>query len=65
MSENSALGWIAAALVVFGIIGLLAWARNDAGIDDRDPDPPSSVLIIVPAPPATTVVEETVPPTTT
>jgi hypothetical protein len=64
MSENSALTWIAAALVVFGIIGLLAWARNDAGVDDRDPDPPSSVLILVPAPPSATVVD-TVAPTTT
>jgi hypothetical protein len=64
MSEHSALGWVAAALVVFGVIGLLAWARNDAGVDDRDPDPPSSVLIIVPAPPPATVVD-TVPPTTT
>ena len=27
------------AIVAFAVVALLAWARNDAGVDDRDPDP--------------------------
>ena len=38
--------WVVAAIVVFGVVALLAWARNDAGIDDRDPDPPQSTEVV-------------------
>ena len=64
MSRTSNRGWVAAAIAVFGIVALLAWARNDAGVDDRDPDPPSTVIVVVPGPPSSTV-GDAVPPTTT
>ena len=60
MMQSTALRWLFGAIVVAAIVALLAWARNDAGIDDRDPDPPQSTDVVsegdtVP-PPATTVV---------
>ena len=61
MSRTSNRGWVAAAIAVFGIVALLAWARNDAGVDDRDPDPPSTVVVVPPPP----TVVDAVPPTTT
>jgi hypothetical protein len=33
---------ILAAVVVFAIIAMLAWARNDPGVGGREPDPPQS-----------------------
>jgi hypothetical protein len=46
-----------AAIVVAAIVALLAWARNDPGVGDRDPDPPQSTEIVVPdtVPPRDTV----------
>ena len=35
-----------AAIVVAAIVALLAWARNDPGVDDRDPDPPQSTEVV-------------------
>ena len=56
------------AIVALAIVALLAWARNDPGVDDRDPDPPQSTEVVtdddtVP-PQDTTVVTDAVPPTT-
>jgi len=59
-----------AVIVVAAIVALLAWARNDPGVDDRDPDPPQSTQVVTTgdtvAPPASAVVSaaDTVPPTT-
>jgi hypothetical protein len=64
MSRTNIQGWVTAAIVVLGIVALLAWARNDPGVDDRDPDPPSTVIVVVPGPPSSTV-GDAVPPTTT
>ena len=55
-----------AVVVAVGIIALLAWARNDPGVDDRDPDPPQSTEVVTVAPQNTPAVTstETAPPTT-
>ena len=37
--------WVLGAIVVVAIVALLAWARNDPGVDDRQPDPPSSTVV--------------------
>jgi hypothetical protein len=52
--------WLVGAIVVFAVIALLAWARNDPGVGGRQPDPPTSDVPITQAP--TTV--DSVPPTT-
>ena len=70
MLEATGLRWVFAVLVVAAIVALLAWARNDPGVDDREPDPPQGTEVVsdgdtVP-PPGTTVVTagDTVAPTT-
>ena len=57
--------WVLGAILVVAIVALLAWARNDPGVDDRQPDPPSSTVseAVDPVPVAPTTVEP-VPPTT-
>ena len=70
MMESTALRWLFGAIVVAAIVALLAWARNDAGVDDRDPDPPSSTEVVTDqgtVPPQDTPVVttgDTEPPTT-
>ena len=54
MMESTALRWLFGAIVVAAIVALLAWARNDEGVDDRDPDPPPSTEVVID--------EDTVPP---
>jgi hypothetical protein len=54
MLNTDARRWAVGVIVAFAIVALLAWARNDPGVDDRDPDPPQS----------TEVVTDTVTPTT-
>jgi hypothetical protein len=39
--------------VALAIVALIAWARHDAGIDDRVPDPEDAVAVVEPAPPST------------
>ena len=62
--------WVLAAIVVASIVALLAWARNDAGVDDRDPDPPQGTEVVTDgetSPPQDTPVVtdgDTAPPTT-
>ncbi len=53
---SSATRWVLAAIVVAAIVGLLAWARNEPGVGGREPDPPSSTVVIAvinPKPPTT------------
>ena len=38
--------WIMGAIVAFGVVALLAWARNDPGVDDREPDPPQGTEVV-------------------
>lgn len=45
MHDNSVVRWVIAAVAALAIVGLLAWARNDPGIDDRDGDP-EDVLVV-------------------
>lgn len=60
--------WV--AIEAAAIVALLAWARNDPGVDDRDPDPPQTTQVVstgrTVAPPIAPVVTaaDTVPPTT-
>ena len=54
MLETTARRWVFGAIVAAAIVALLAWARNDAGVDDRDPDPPQSTDVVID--------EDTVPP---
>ena len=68
MLNTDARRWVVGAIVAVAIVALLAWARNDPGVDDRDPDPPQSTEVVtddgtVP-PQGTTVVTDAVPPTT-
>jgi hypothetical protein len=59
--------WLIGLIAAVGVIALLAWARNDPGVGGRQPDPPTSTVVIkvvpVPRPPSTDV-ESTVPPPT-
>ncbi len=69
MMQSTALRWLFGAIVVAAIVALLAWARNDEGIDDRDPDPPVSTEVVADqdtVPQGTTAVTagDTDPPTT-
>ena len=54
MMQTTGLRWLFVAIVAAAIVALLAWARNDPGVDDRDPDPPPSTEVV--RPPADTVV---------
>ena len=57
------------AIVVALIVAFIALARNDPGVDDRDPDPPQSTEVVgggddVPPPETAVIVDpDTVPPT--
>ena len=67
--QTPALRWLFGLIVAAAIVALLAWARNDPGVDDRDPDPPTSnvIVAVVPATPHDTPVVttgDTEPPTT-
>jgi hypothetical protein len=64
MLDSTAWRWLVGTIVVFAVIALLAWARNDPGVGGRQPDPPTSnVIVVVPVPEAPTTVDS-VPPTT-
>ena len=55
----SATRWLLVAIVAASIVALLAWAHNDAGVDDRDPDPPQGTEVVTdedPVPPQDTTV---------
>ena len=69
MPEATTNRWVIGAIVALCIVALVAWARNDPGVDDRDPDPPTSnvIVAVVPVPPQDTPVVttgDTEPPTT-
>ena len=62
MLDTNAGRWLIGAIAALAVIALLAWARNDPGVDDREPDPPTSSVSAVPEEPATV---DSVPPATT
>jgi hypothetical protein len=33
-------------VVALAVVALLAWARHDAGVDDRIPDPEDAVAVV-------------------
>jgi hypothetical protein len=39
--------WVIAAIVAVAIVALLAWARHDAGVDGRIPDPEDAIATVV------------------
>jgi hypothetical protein len=47
MHDWSPARWVIAAVVVIAIVALLAWARHDAGVDDRVPDPEDAAPALV------------------
>ncbi len=47
MLEMTWVRWVLAAIVAAAVVALLAWARNDAGVDDRIPDPEDATAAIV------------------
>ena len=69
-TETSTSRWVIGAIVALAIVALLAWARNDAGVDDRDGDPEDVTEVVTDgdvAPPQNTAVitdGTTVAPTT-
>ena len=46
--------WVIGSIVALAVVALLAWARNDPGIDDRDGDPEDVTEVVTDG--------ETVPP---
>ena len=47
MEASNAVRWLVAALAALGIVALLAYARNDAGVGGRFPDPEDVHVVIV------------------
>jgi hypothetical protein len=47
MLEMTWVRWVITAVVAAAIVALLAWARNDAGVDDRVPDPEDAMAAVV------------------
>jgi hypothetical protein len=56
---HPATRWTLVAIVVLAIVGLVAWARNDPGVGDREPDPPSSTVLTTTGDPAPIAPTET------
>ena len=52
MLDNQLRRWIVGAIAVFGVVALLAWARNDPGVADREADPEDVVVVVVPPAPS-------------
>jgi len=44
MEDRTITTWLVALLVALAIVLLVAYSRNDAGIDDRVPDPEDVVV---------------------
>jgi hypothetical protein len=47
MPSTSTGRWVLAAIVALAIVALLAWARHDAGVDDRVPDPEDVLAVVI------------------
>ena len=69
-AETDTSRWVIGSVVALAVVALLAWARNDPGIDDRDGDPEDVTevvtdgdTILAPGTPVTTD-GDTSPPTT-
>ena len=53
-AETNTSRWVIGSIVALAVVALLAWARNDPGIDDRDGDPEDVTEVVTDG--------ETVPP---
>jgi hypothetical protein len=47
VEDTAITRWIVALLVALAIVLLVAYSRNDAGIDDRVPDPEDVNVVVV------------------
>jgi hypothetical protein len=47
MVTRDTVRWMIAALVAFGIVLLLAYARNDPGVGGRFPDPEDVRVVVI------------------
>jgi hypothetical protein len=47
MDRSTGTRWVVVALAVLAVVALLAFARNDAGVDGRAPDPEDAVAVLV------------------
>ena len=53
-AETNTSRWVIGSIVALAVVALLAWARNDPGVDDRDGDPEDVTEVVTDG--------ETVPP---
>jgi hypothetical protein len=47
MLDSDTARWVIAAIVALAIVALVAYARNDAGVDDRIPDPEDAMSVVI------------------
>ena len=69
-AETGTSRWVIGSIVALAVVALLAWARNDPGIDDRDGDPEDVTEVVidgdtVPAPGTPVTTDGDTPPPTT
>lgn len=38
--------WLLAVIAVLAVVALVAWARNDPGVDGRVPDPEDAAAVV-------------------
>ena len=48
MDDATITRWLIALMVALAIVLLVAYARNDAGVDGRAPDPEDVTVVLVP-----------------
>jgi lipopolysaccharide export system protein LptC len=47
MARSDVWRWVIIVIAALAIVALLAWARRDAGVDDRVPDPEDASALVV------------------
>jgi hypothetical protein len=47
MSDSNAVRYLITVLAALGIVGLLAYARNDPGVGGRVPDPEDVRVVVI------------------
>jgi hypothetical protein len=50
VSDSNAVRYLIAVVAALGIVGLLAYARNDPGVGGRVPDPEDVRVVVIEAP---------------
>jgi hypothetical protein len=49
VSDSNAVRYLIAVVAALGIVGLLAYARNDPGVGGRVPDPEDVRVVVIEA----------------